>query len=342
MMSFTETVQLCDLPNTMKAIVLENPNEQFTLSKTDLPIPQCDETEILVKVESIGLNPLDAQFAKTGFCKWKYPHILGLDAVGTVVQANKGQSPSVGDRIMWHSSLAEQGVLSEYAKAPNYAVALLPDNMESNTAAAIPSAGLSALIALEKTQVTEGDTVFIEAGAGAVGQFAIQLAKLRGADVFTTASKHNHKLVKKLGADAVFDYNDKKLCEKIRILLGPQGFDVVIDTVGGEATITNIELMKFCGRIACLKTLPALDPELMFRKAPNISIVSLGGAWLANSLCAQQRMSFMKNLLIEQISKGEIKVPDISLIDFNAEHVTQALHHQINGGFTGKQVVEIK
>lgn len=342
MPSNNEPVQLYDLPNTMKAIVLENPSEQFSLSEIDLPIPQCSDNEILVKVESVGLNPLDAQFARTGFCKWQYPHILGLDAVGIVVQANKGQFPSVGDRIMWHSSLAEQGVLSEYTKVPNFAVALVPENISSITAAAIPCAGLSALIALEKTQITEGDTVFIEAGAGAVGQFAIQLAKQRGANVFTTASKRNHKLVKKLGVDAVFDYNDKKLCEKIRATLGPQGFDVVIDTVGGESTIRNIELMRFCGRIACLKTLPTLDPELMFRKAPNISIVSLGGAWLANSLCAQQRMSFMKNLLLEFTSKGEIKVPEVSLVSFNAESITQALHHQIDGGFTGKKVVEIK
>lgn len=337
-----ETVQLFDLPSKMKAIVLEQPNEALSLSEVDLTLPQCAENEILVKVEFVGLNPLDAQFAKTGFCKWEYPHTLGLDALGTVVQATKGQFPNIGDRIMWHSSLAEQGVLSEFAKVPNFAVTLVPENIESNMAATIPCAGLSALISLEKTQVTEGDTVFIDAGAGAVGQFAIQLAKQRGARVITTASKHNHKLVKKLGADAVFDYKDSKLINKIRTSIGPQGFDAVIDTIGDESTIRNIELMRFCGRIACLKSLPILAPELMFRKAPNISIVSLGGAWLSNSLCAQQRMSFMNNLLLETLSKGDLIVPEISPVSFNAKSVTQALHQQINKGFTGKQVVEIK
>ncbi|WP_426369540.1 zinc-binding dehydrogenase [Pseudocolwellia sp. HL-MZ7] len=341
MNSSNETLQLCDLPETMKAIVLESPSETFALQEVELPLPQCDDNEILVKVEFVGLNPLDAQFAKTGFCKWQYPHILGLDAVGTVVQANKGQFPSVGDRIMWHSSLAEQGVLSEYAKVPNFAVALIPENLPSETVAAVPCSGLSALIAVEKIQINEGDSVFIDAGAGAVGQFAIQLAKQRGADVFTMASKHNHKLVKKLGADAVFDYKDKKLCEKITTALGPQGFDAVIDTIGGDSTLRNIELMRFCGRIACLKSLPILTPELMFRKAPNISIVSLGGAWLANSLCAQQRMSFMNNQLLESIDNGDITVPKIAHVSFNAEAITQALHHQLDGGFTGKQIVEI-
>ncbi|WP_077339971.1 zinc-binding dehydrogenase [Pseudocolwellia agarivorans] len=340
-MPTNDVIQLCDLPSTMQAIVLEQPNEDMNLSKIELPLPLCDENEILVKVESVGLNPLDAQFAKTGFCKWEYPHVLGLDAVGTVVQANKGLFPSVGDRVMWHSSLAQQGVLSEYAKVANYAVSLIPESITSNTAATIPCSGMSALIALEKTQVSEGDTVFIEAGAGAVGQFAIQFAKQRGADVFTTASKHNHKLVKKLGADEVFDARDKKLCEKIRAVLGPQGFDAVIDTIGGEATVRNIELMQFCGRIACLKTLPAFEPELMFRKAPNISVVSLGGAWLANSLCAQQHMSFMNKLLLENVANGNISVPEIFAISFDAESVSAALRRQLNGGFTGKQIVEI-
>lgn len=341
-MAFNNTVQLCELPKTMKAIVLEQPNEQMKLSTIELPLPQCDENEILVKIESVGLNPLDAQFALSGFCKWQYPHILGLDAVGIVVQANKGLFPNIGDRIMWHSSLALQGVLSEYAKVPNYAVSIVPDDVPSNTAAALPCAGMSALIALDKIQINEGDTVLIEAGAGAVGQFAIQFAKQRCANVFTTASKHNHKLVKKLGADAAFDYHDKKLCEKIRATLGPQGFDAVIDSIGGETTVRNIELMRFCGRIACLKTLPALAPELMFRKAPNISIVSLGGAWLANSLCAQQRMSFMNKLLLESVASGEISIPELSIIDFNAASITKALAKQISGSFTGKQIVEVK
>ncbi|WP_230677549.1 zinc-binding dehydrogenase, partial [Streptococcus pneumoniae] len=79
---------------------------------------------------------------------------------------------------------------------------------------------MSALIALDKLQLTEGDSILIEAGAGAVGQFAIQFAKQRGATVFTTASKRNHKLVKQLGSDVVFDYADKKLSDKLRKELG--------------------------------------------------------------------------------------------------------------------------
>ena len=329
------------IPSSMQAIALIEPNEDINLTDMQLPVPQCTGNELLVKVEYVGLNPVDAQFAKSGFCLWQYPHVLGLDAVGVVVKAGKGVFPGVGERVMWHASIGEQGILSEYAKVPNYAVSIIPKQLASDKAATLPCAGMAALISLDKLAVTEGDTLFVEGGAGAVGQFAIQFAKQRGADVFTTASKRNHKLVKQLGADVVFDYNDKTLCDKIRRELGPQGFDAVIDIMGGESTIQNIELMRFCGRIACLNPLPNFEQQLMYRRAPNISIVSLGGAWLANSLCAQQRMSFMGNLLLETVSNGEIIPPEVLAVDFNAKAVSSALNNQLAGGFTGKQVVKI-
>ena len=329
------------IPSSMQAIALIEPNEDINLTDMQLPVPQCTGNELLVKVEYVGLNPVDAQFAKSGFCLWQYPHVLGLDAVGVVVKAGKGVFPGVGERVMWHASIGEQGILSEYAKVPNYAVSIIPKQLASDKAATLPCAGMAALISLDKLAVTEGDTLFVEGGAGAVGQFAIQFAKQRGADVFTTASKRNHKLVKQLGADVVFDYNDKTLCDKIRRELGPQGFDAVIDIMGGESTIQNIELMRFCGRIACLNPLPNFEQQLMYRRAPNISIVSLGGAWLANSLCAQQRMSFMGNLLLETVSNGEIIPPEVLAVDFNAQAVSSALNNQLAGGFTGKQVVKI-
>lgn len=334
-----ESQQLFDIPQTMHAIALHEPNEHIQLADIEVAVPQCVENELLVKLEYVGLNPLDGEYAKSGFCKWQYPHTLGLDAVGVVVKAAKGIFPNVGDRVMWHASLAGQGVLSEFAVVPNYAVSVISDDVEPIKAATLPCAGMTALIALDKLQVTEGDSLLIEAGAGAVGQFAIQIAKERGADVYTTTAKCNHKLVKSLGADIAFDYQDKKLCQKMCLELGSQGFDAIIDSVGGDATIRNIELMRFCGRIACLKALPELDQELLFRKAPNISIVSLGGAWLENSLCAQQRMSFMSNLLLERVASNKLCVPDTTRVEFSAEKVSSALKKQLEGGFVGKQIV---
>ena len=76
----------------MHAIVLAKPNDTISLADTQLPLPQCDDNELLIKVEYVGLNPVDGFLAKSGFFKWQYPHVLGLDAVGVVVKASVDKS----------------------------------------------------------------------------------------------------------------------------------------------------------------------------------------------------------------------------------------------------------
>ncbi|WP_111980417.1 zinc-binding dehydrogenase [Algibacillus agarilyticus] len=332
---------MSELPRLMNVIMLTKADENFDLVMQEVARPERQENQLLIKVEYVGLNPVDAKLAKKGFAGWQYPHTPGLDAVGVVVDAPIGVMPNVGDRVMWHADLSQQGMLAEYVAVPNFAVSKIPKGLDPIIAASLPCAGMTALFALDKLQIEHGDNLLIEAGSGAVGQFAIQFAKQRGATVFTTASKKNHAYLKKLGADELFDYKDKKLLNKFKLALGPCQFDAVIDTIGGENTERNIELLRFCGKIACLNGLSTLPQELLFRKAPVISIVSLGGAWLTRSLCAQQKMSFMGNLLMDSVLKNKITPPPITPIEFNAKAVTEALHKQLTGGFMSKQVVTL-
>jgi NADPH:quinone reductase-like Zn-dependent oxidoreductase len=95
--------------------------------------------------------------------------------------------------------MGAQGVLSEYAKVANYAVSVVPKSVSPEKVATLPCADMTVLISLERLQLIEGDTLLIEAGAGDVGQIAIQFAKQLGVAVFTTTAKRNHKLVKTLG-----------------------------------------------------------------------------------------------------------------------------------------------
>ena len=98
--------------------------------------------------------------------------------MGIVVKAPKGLYPNVGARVMWHANLGKQGVLSEYAKVPNFAVSVVPDCIEPRQAATLPCAGMTALISLDKLQIAEGDTLLIEAGAGANGQIGKMVVNL--------------------------------------------------------------------------------------------------------------------------------------------------------------------
>ncbi|WP_197468018.1 zinc-binding dehydrogenase [Neptuniibacter marinus] len=332
---------MVNIASTMEAITLGEVGDDFSLVKQEMPTPQRKESELLIRVEYVGLNPIDAKLAKYGFPDWEYPHILGLDAVGTVVDAPVGVSPTIGDQVMWHSNIKRQGMLAYYVAVPNFAVSKLPEGLAPQVAAALPCAGMAALFALDKLQIQEGENLLIDAGAGAVGQYAIQFAKQRGATVYTISAKNTHAYLKKIGADKCFDYNDKKLLDKFKLALGHSQFDAVVDTVGGANTIRNIELLRFCGRIACLNGLPELPSSLLFYKAPVINIVSLSGAWLTESLCAQQKMSFMGNLLMNSVNDGSIKAPSIIPVSFEAEEITQALKQQLKGCVFGKQVVQV-
>ncbi|XQF91765.1 hypothetical protein ACOBV8_20140 (plasmid) [Pseudoalteromonas espejiana] len=92
----------------MRAIVLPQPDEQIHLHDVEVDVPECANNELLVKVEYVGLNPVDANFAKAGFCEWQYPHILGLDAVELWWLSQQRRVPPMGERVMWHANIGGQ------------------------------------------------------------------------------------------------------------------------------------------------------------------------------------------------------------------------------------------
>ncbi|WP_017443958.1 zinc-binding dehydrogenase [Gayadomonas joobiniege] len=333
---------MTQFPKTMKAIVLDRAADDFQLSEKQLPLPECQLGQVLVKVEKVGLNPLDSKLAKVGLAGWQYPHIPGLDAVGTVVQAQPGTVPTVGQRVMWHTDIQGQGTLSEYAVIANHAVSIVPEEVSSEVAASLPFSGMTAQIALEKVQIKEGDTLLVDGAGGAVGQLAIQLAQLKGARVYALAGKRHHARIKKLGVEAVFDPAQANIDKQLNLSIGPQGFDAIIDVLGGHHTERNIAWLRFCGRIACLNGLTELSPELLDKKAPNICIVSLAGAWLMKSVCAQQRMLFFNNALLEKVASGQLMPCPLLDVEFTAQSVKTALDKQLGRGLGGKQIVHVE
>ncbi|MFD2166096.1 zinc-binding dehydrogenase [Thalassotalea euphylliae] len=328
-------------PDTMKALVLEHAGEDFALTEMSVPVPEPKEGQLLIKVEYAALNPVDTKLALSGHSQWQYPHIPVLDGVGKVVASGDEHSPIFGERVIWHSDLTKQGVLAEYAVIDAHAVAVVPDEIASADAATIPCAGMTAALSICTLSAQAGDKILIEAGAGAVGQFAIQLAKINNLTVYTTASKQHHNFLKTLGADFVFDYKSDNLVDDIRETLGHERLDKVLDSIGGDVTVRDIELLKFNGSIACLNSLPELDPDLMFTKAPSIHVISLGGAWLSNDMCAQHKLGLKGSCLLELVTKKQLKLPDVIEIPFESQEVTSAMHRQLAGGLFGKQVVKI-
>ncbi|MBQ4810834.1 zinc-binding dehydrogenase [Pseudoalteromonas luteoviolacea] len=327
---------------SMNAIELLKPGAEFNLVMTQHAMPEPSNNELLVAIEYVALNHLDARMARDGFTQWEYPHILGLDAVGTVMKAGKGVFPKAGSRVLFNANLAQKGMLKEFAVVPNHAVCELPDDIAPEVAVILPNAGMAALLAIEKLKLEEGDSLAINSAQGAVAHFAIQYAKQKGAQVFAFAQKQHHKRLRKLGADFAFDCESDNVCDQVKREIGAGGFDCMLNTPGGESFIEDLKHLRFCGRMACLNGFGHIPEDLLFEKAPNIGVVSIGGAWLANSLCAQQHLSFMGQKLLADVTSGQIKVPDIELIEFDADCVKEALASLLTSARQKRPVIKIE
>ncbi|GAA0286292.1 zinc-binding dehydrogenase [Psychrosphaera haliotis] len=327
---------------TMKAIAVNNVCNDFKLVEVSLDIPEVNEGYHLVKIECVGLNQIDGKLAQCGIDAWNYPHVLGLDAVGIVVENSLGSAPAIGTRVAWHHNLKEQGVLSEYVCVPSHALIEVPKSVTPEVAATVPCAGMTAYLTLERLNLHEDQTILIKGGASTVGQFAIQLANNIGYRVITTAKSENSAWLRQLGAEHVIDYNETDIKKSILEITCERGVDAIVDTIGGKSTASDLDSLRFAGSIACLAPFDAIDNARMFTKAPTIIAISLNGAWLADDMCGQLKMAFIGQKLFNCVASGKLKTPTVVPVKFDPSEIENGLKQQMAGLIKGKQVVSLK
>ena len=175
----------------MKAYVIPNEHARGldAIELADMPTPAPTPGHVLIKVHAVGLNPVDYKLAEGGNENWTYPHILGLDVVGEIVEIGEGVEDTwkVGMRVAGHGDLRYDGCFAEYVNAPAYELALIPDDVEYTTAAGLLCSALTAYQTINrKPNLNLVRTALVHGGSGAVGGVAVQLAKNHGITVFTT------------------------------------------------------------------------------------------------------------------------------------------------------------
>jgi len=227
----------------MRALVLKRYARPDQVAFVDTPRPVPKPDEILVQVHAAGLNPIDNMIPKGTFkpiLRLKLPATLGSDLAGVVVEVGSRVTRfKAGDAVFASVFDLGTGALAEFALVPENAAALKPANLDFVQAASIPMVGLTSWQALkERAHLKSGKKVFIPAGAGGIGTFAIQLAKYLGAKVGTTTSTVNVDLVRSLGADEVIDYKKQQFEEVL------QGYDAVLGTVRGHAIEKSLRILK--------------------------------------------------------------------------------------------------
>jgi NADPH:quinone reductase-like Zn-dependent oxidoreductase len=235
----------------MKALTFKRYGKSPGIGFADVLRPTPKGDELLVQVHAASVNPIDNMIPTGIFkavVKFQLPATLGSDLAGVVVEVGSRVTRfKVGDAV--YANIFDQGTgsIAEYAVVPESAAALKPDNLDFVQAASIPMVGLTSWQALkERLQLQSGQRVFIPAGSGGIGTFAIQLAKLMGARVGTTTSTGNVELVRSLGADEVVDYKKQEFEAVLR------GYDAVLGTVRGDSIEKAIGILKERGKIVSL------------------------------------------------------------------------------------------
>ncbi|GIN20579.1 NADP-dependent oxidoreductase [Siminovitchia fordii] len=235
----------------MKAVAFHSPGppDVLQLMEYDTPIPGTGQ--VRVKVKAAGVQPVDCAIRGQGFSppgvEIRYPQILGNEFAGIIDVVGDGvESYSVGNEVIGWSLLSSY---AEYVVVPTSQLVRKPKNMPWEEAGVLTASGQTAHTALQELGISKGDTVLINAAAGGVGTFAVQLARAWGATVIGTASPRNHDYLRSLGAIPV-SYGEG-LVERVREL-APKGVDVALDAAGEEALRASVELVHDKKRIGTI------------------------------------------------------------------------------------------
>ena len=239
----------------MKAFIVDRYGKKESLRAGEIPEPELREDEVLIQVHAAGVNPLDSKIRNGEFkliLPYRAPFVLGHDVAGVVVKVGPRVSQfKLGDEVYSRPDDFRIGTFAEFVAVKEDSLAIKPNNITMEEAASIPLVGLTVWQALvEKARLKEGQKVFIQAGSGGVGTFAIQLAKHLGAIVATTTSTGNVALVKNLGADIVIDYK-KDDFEKVL-----NGYDVVLHSLDGKTLEKSLNVLKPGGKLISLSGPP--------------------------------------------------------------------------------------
>ena len=326
----------------MRAMMIREFGPPEVLKIEDAPEPNVLEHDLLVEVHAAALNPVDTKIRRGMHGPKPFPFTLGFDLSGVVRGVGPAvRSFSVGDAIYASPSLARNGSCAELVAVDSRSASLKPAALDHLQAAALPLVTLTAWESLhERAGLHTGETALIHAGAGGVGHIAIQLAKLHGCRVITTASRPQTKeLCRQFGADVVVDYATENFVDVVEKETAGRGCPVVFDTVGGEVFDKCLDCVALNGRLVTIvlnenaRIIPAL-----FRKNATLHMEFMGVPGLHGIGLEKQGETL--RTVAELADAGKLQ-PHVEKV-ISLEDVPDA-HRELEAGHaTGKIVVQLR
>ncbi len=333
----------------MKVFIIKRYGKKEKLQLTEIAEPAVKGNDVLVQIHAAGVNLLDSKIRDGEFkliLPYKPAFTLGHDVAGVVTKVGSNVSKfKVGDEVYARPADYRIGTFAEYISINEKDVAMKPKNLSMEEAASIPLVGLTAWQALvEKAALKKGQKVFIQAGSGGVGTFAIQLAKHFGAFVATTTSSANIDLVRSLGADIIIDYRK----EDFEAILSD--YDVVLNSQDTKTLEKSLRIVKAGGKVISISGPP--DPDFgqqinahwLLKTA--MKFLSAGIRKKAKRLGVNYSFLFMRaqgeqlSEITKLIESGVIK-PVMDKV-FPFEQTNEAMAYVETGRAKGKVVIKLK
>lgn len=333
----------------MKAFILDRYGAKLPLRLGEVPDPTLGDNDVLVEVHAAAVNLLDSKIRSGEFkliLPYRLPVVMGHDVAGVVLRVGKDVTQfKAGDEVYSRPADHRIGTFAELIAIHERDVAPKPRSLTMEQAASIPLVGLTAWQALvERGQLKSGEKVFIQAGSGGVGTFAIQLAKYLGASVATTTSAGNMEMVRGLGADVLVDYQKEDFEEKL------EGYDLVLHSQDAKILDKSLRVLRSGGQLVSISGPP--DPAFADQiGAPwylklVLWLLSFGTRRKAASLNTLFSFLFMRangaqlRQLGELIDGGRIRAVVDKVFPF--EEVNQALAYVESGRAKGKVVIKVR
>lgn len=332
----------------MRALkIVKYGKSEISLKVMETNIPQIGEDEILIQVKAASINPVDFKIAHGKYKmvqRFSFPVSIGYDYSGIVTKCGSNISQhKPGDEVFGCLVANSPGSIAEYCvSSPKY-VTKKPAGISFEEAAALPLAGMTALQCFDAGNLKHGDKILIHAGSGGVGSLAIQIAKAKGAVVYTTTSSRNRDWVKALGADVVICYDEQNYMEECDEL------DMILDSLGGSYSKEAGGLIKSGGSLVNIAG--GID---------HITAKRLGVPWLFRTLLKWIRSGLIKKLrnngiayhyilmqsnnsdlkrLKQLVDAGELK-PRIDRT-YSIEDAVEAMIYLETGRASGKVVISL-
>lgn len=313
----------------MRAIAV--PDIGGTPGLTDLPVPSPGPEEVLVRLSAASINPIDLDIAQGRLpLPTTRTLVVGVDGAGRVVEVGESvHGFAVGDLV--HGQFLDaplgRGTFAEYAvlgATPSHGALLrTPDGLSASVAAALPTAGMTALGVVELVELRAGQSILIVGATGGVGVFAVQLAAARGAEVVATARSEAGAWVRGLGASQTIDYGVEGVSELVRESY-PDGVDVLLDLTRDQARFTAYADLVRDGGSAVSATFTA-SPELL--ASERIAVTNF---------MMRDKPDLLARIT-DEVTSGRVTVPIERTVTL--DEVPEALARNAGGGARGKTVV---